>query len=108
MLLQQTTKYILKTFAKMQRGKDFEGNHLKFLLDNLSIEESLTSEQLDDLDLLEKILKSRILELCQSCLNYMVEQKGEGKNPMDIWNESQPFYGNNLAIAFGNFFINSG
>lgn len=72
MLLQQTTKYILKTFAKMQRGKSFEGNSLKFLTENLSIDEGLTSDQLNDLDLLEKILKSRVLELCQSCLNYML------------------------------------
>ena len=38
MLLQQTTKYILKTFAKMQRGKSYEGNSLKFLTENLSID----------------------------------------------------------------------
>ena len=33
MLLQQTTKYILKTYSKIQTGKSFEGNSLKFLVE---------------------------------------------------------------------------
>lgn len=43
MLLQQTTKYILKTYNKIQRGKTFEGNSLKFLTEDIDIPENLTS-----------------------------------------------------------------
>lgn len=42
MLLQQTTKYILKIYQKLGKGKTFENNSLTFLMDSFDIPESPT------------------------------------------------------------------
>lgn len=42
MLLQQTTKYILKTANKLSRGKTFENNTLGFLSETIDVEENPT------------------------------------------------------------------
>lgn len=36
----------------------------------------------------------------------MIEQKNEGILGIDIWNNVQSFYGNNLSLTFGNNYIN--
>jgi hypothetical protein len=38
MLLQQTTKYILKILNKLNRGKTFENNTLAFLIETINVE----------------------------------------------------------------------
>lgn len=50
---------------------------------------------------LEKAIKIRIRDLSQECIGLMVEQKAEGKDPMEIWNEAQPYFGNWLSSAYG-------
>lgn len=32
-----------------------------------------------------------------------MEMNAEKKNSMDIWNETQPFEGNSLALSFGKY-----
>lgn len=44
MLLQQTTKYILKIANKLSRGKTFENNTLGFLTETIHVSEEPTKE----------------------------------------------------------------
>lgn len=108
MLLQQTTKYILKTLNKLNRGKTFENNTLGFLSETIEVEENPKKKQLYDLDYLEKAVKLRIRELSQECISIMVEEKAEGKDAMDIWNNAQPHFGNQLSSAYGKFALIQG
>lgn len=34
---------------------------------------------------------------------FMFKMKGENLEDMDIWNYAQPYYGKQLAFAFGTF-----
>lgn len=82
MLLQQTTKYILKILNKLNKGKSFQNNTLAFLSETIEIEENASKKDLYDLNYLEKAIKIRIRDLSQECIGLMVEQKAEGKDPM--------------------------
>ena len=73
MLLQQTTKYILKTLNKLNRGKTFEKNNLGFLSETIEVEENPSKKELYCLDFLEKVIKLRIRDLSQECISIMVE-----------------------------------
>lgn len=49
------------------------------------------------------MLKTQIQEYTQECIAYMMEmnQQEEKVDQMDIWNEAQPNFGNNLSSTFG-------
>ena len=49
-------------------------------------------------------MKLRIRELSQECISIMVEEKAEGKDAMDIWNNAQPHFGNQLSSAYGDLY----
>lgn len=82
MLLQQTTKYILKILNKLNKGKTFENNTLGFLTQSLEVDENPNKQLLYNFDYLEKVIKIRIRELSQECISEMIEQRADGKNPM--------------------------
>ena len=48
MLLQQTTKYILKIYQKLAKGKSFENNSLSFLMDSIDIPENPSRKELEN------------------------------------------------------------
>lgn len=73
MLLQQTTKYILKTLNKLNKGLTFENNNLEFLSETIEVQENPDKKHLYDLDYLEKVVKIRIRDLSQECIGIMVE-----------------------------------
>lgn len=73
MLLQQTTKYILKTLNKLNKGLTFENNNLEFLSETIEVEENPDKKHLYDLGYLEKVVKIRIRDLSQECIGIMVE-----------------------------------
>ena len=73
MLLQQTTKYILKTLNKLNKGLTFENNNLQFLSQTIEVQENPDKKHLYDLDYLEKVVKIRIRDLSQECIGIMVE-----------------------------------
>lgn len=73
MLLQQTTKYILKTLNKLNKGLTFENNNLEFLSQTIEVQENPDKKHLYDLDYLEKVVKIRIRDLSQECIGIMVE-----------------------------------
>jgi len=49
MLLQQTTKYILKIYQKLGKGKSFQNNSLSFLMDSIDIPENPTKDDFQNL-----------------------------------------------------------
>ena len=73
MLLQQTTKYILKTLNKLNKGLTFENNNLEFLSETIEVQENPDKKHLYDLAYLEKVVKIRIRDLSQECIGIMVE-----------------------------------
>ena len=72
MLLQQTTKYILKISNKLSRGKSFENNNLGFLTESIHVEEEPTREQFYDLSYLSNIFKHEIIKHVQECISIMI------------------------------------
>ncbi len=103
MLMQQTTKYILKISRKLTKGKNFEDNSLYFLNEYSELPEKITLENLRDTEFYELILKKSIQDETQAIVNAMMAYKGEGADDMDVWNKAQPYYGRKLASTFGRF-----
>jgi hypothetical protein len=72
MLLQQSTKYILKVYEKMMKGKNMDLNKLHFLMDDLEVPDELTKEQLLSWEMMERIVKNRVQKSVQECMGEMM------------------------------------
>lgn len=53
--------------------------------------------------MIENIIKHRIASMISETMAFMFKMKGENLEDMDIWNYAQPYYGKQLAFAFGTF-----
>ena len=64
--------------------------------------EKFEAKHFDDLNIIENIIKTRISSMINETMAFMFKMKGENLEDMDIWNYAQPYYGKQLAFAFGN------
>ena len=80
MLLQQTTKYILKESAKVAQGKASAKSPLAFLTENIEVNYEPDSQNLYSLDDLDKIFKSEVKRLIQEYTVQIKELKKSGKS----------------------------
>ena len=65
MLLQQTTKYILKSVSKIQNNKMFDHSILLFLKETIEVDENVTQTQIRDIKFLKNVLQARISTIAQ-------------------------------------------
>lgn len=77
MLLQQTTKYVLKELQKV-REKENPLSLLNFANDDIVLPESWTKEELLNISNYIKIYQKRLLKTEEEMTNYMIELKGNG------------------------------
>lgn len=116
-LIQQTSKYCVDIARQLQKGKQSKSvyNTLKFLKDSNNILDSKLqandSNQLLNIDILQKLLQWRIIYLLQESGNRMISQSSNIKTNdkasqyFHLWNNSQVFYFHTTARAYIEYIL---
>ena len=97
MLLQQTSKVLIKSIPK---GKKWKLIDLDFLSQTLP-QPKTTKEGLHDISNLRLFLQNLLLKQYQEVVEERKRLKEEKSD--DVWNELQPYFCNSLAFAFGKY-----
>ena len=113
-LLQQTSKYIADCGQKLYKGKKLNSEVMAFLDVNPLDDKKAALGDLDRfLDGAQfPKLGAAVLKAFEWRVNYLLQAAGmkiAGKigdmKPLDAWNDTQPFYMRDMAIAFGEMLI---
>lgn len=99
MLLQQTSKYLLK---QLKANKPTQLIDLSFVYQKKT---NIDLSNLRNIDTIDQLLKDSFRSKYESCLSRIVELAKKHKDPADQWNYLQPHFANSLALSYGNFLL---
>jgi acyl-CoA oxidase len=108
-LIQQTARFIANSLNKKMKGKEVKYKTLSFLskFDEVS-NAKITISSITDLQNLEKLtqmLEYRMNVLLQKSVGRLAERVGNQEKVFDAWNNSQVFYLQNMARAYGELYV---
>jgi acyl-CoA oxidase len=108
-LIQQTARFIMKSFNRKLKGKEVQYKSLSFLskFDNVSTDKNVIkdSKDLKNLDILCCLLEHRTNLLLQKSMVRLAEKVETKKKTFDAWNDSQVFYLQSLAKSYGELYL---
>lgn len=107
-LLQQTSRFLMKQYMKYLQGNGCKYPSLSFLSMDPAFEDSLSDclpEELLDLSLIELIFERRCLKAIQFTVENLQNSISSGLEPIDAWNQVVPQGSNDSAILFGELFF---
>ena len=105
-LMQQTSKFIFKNVQRIIKGLKVESPYLSFL----SIDPTLTDEKpdfasksqlRDNVQLLRLLMEHRVSHLVRGSMLRMQENISKYSSALETWNNTQIYYLQPLAVAFG-------
>lgn len=105
-LLQQTGRFILKSFTKMAQGKPVQFQSLDYLTLNDLSEVRCPVQAKEDylnLDIVEEIMVHIARKTAQDCA-IGIQLKMTSSDAYDAWNDSLPFDTENAAKMFGQLY----
>jgi acyl-CoA oxidase len=104
-LIQQASRFIMKNLEKKMKGKEVKFKCLSFLKNfegttsaKLNLE---SSKDLYDLNHINSLMEFRVNILLTKSVGRLAEKVANKVKPFDAWNDSQTFYLQTMAKAFG-------
>lgn len=91
-LLQQTARYLLSEYAAVASGSNASAPSVDFLTTNTIAPFELEEEdQLNDINLLQKLMTDRALKIVQEAAAKFLNEKATTEFNFEAWNKSVPF-----------------
>ncbi len=107
-LIQQAARFIAKSLQKKMKGKEIKYKSLSFLSkfeETSSAKITLNSQaDLQNVDNLFSMLEFRVNLLLQKSVGRLAEKIGSKKSPFEAWNDTQVYYLQNMARAWGELY----
>jgi len=110
-LLQQTSKYILKNMELLVKGKQVQSRWLSFLslnseaVNRAKARFSSKAELRDNPELLKTLLVHKVQSLVGKCMMQLQRAATQYSSQAESWTRTQVGFFNKLALAFGEFFM---
>jgi acyl-CoA oxidase len=98
MLLQQTSKYVMKTIAKKAKTKILD---LSFAWQALTIDEEKLQTNLRSIDTLGTLLKGLLVAKYRNAEQTFEDIAKHSKDESEVWLHFHPQAGNSLALTYG-------
>jgi len=108
-LIQQAARFIAKSLEKKMKGKEIKHKSLAFLAkfeETSNAKMQINSQaDLQNLDNLISMLEFRVNLLLQKSVGRLAEKIGTKKSSFEAWNDTQVFYLQNMARAWGELYV---
>lgn len=101
MLLQQTSKYLMKAIPSKQKTNILD---LSFAWEKYELDEGKISANLRSLDSVDSLLKGLFVQKYNNAATTFAELSKSHKDKNVVWLHFHPQAGNALALSYGNHF----